>query len=56
MVAAYRTKNISTQPIQSGVFLNPGITLDPFEPLYLSGEPEYSPDSSRLYQWFQELA
>lgn len=55
MVAAYRTKNTSTQPKQSGAFLDSGTTLDPFEPLYLSGEPEYSPESSRLYQWFQEL-
>jgi hypothetical protein len=55
MVAAYCTKNISTQPKQSGMFLDPGTTLDPFEPLYLSGQPEYSPESSRLYRWAQEL-
>lgn len=56
MVAAYRTRTQSQQPKQDDVFLDPGFVLDPFEPLYLSGEPtEYSQEFDRLYGWWKEI-
>lgn len=55
MVATHRNRTQPTQPQQDGVFLDPGSVLDPFLPIYESGEPVYSEEGMLLYGWFKEI-